>query len=752
MLKFNVKRQRIDVPDNSDGSNLRNALNHFDSNYNGFLQNCMKKAGFSALPAMENDETFFVITLKALGMDIKKAKELDSLFEHISSYEIEYSNKMQSYWNVIKDSEAKDARRISRVLELYNTESHSFRKLCMFLVGYNSSKVSENSEAYVTFMLRSVDLVIKHLHDMEPESKNMNGKALANAVSNKAEDIIRNFLTSTSKKTSSSIKFVKSSTHFTIYRISKDGSNYALKVLNKTPDGNNAQSLENEINATQHFIHPDVRKFIEKTTYESKPALTLEWFDGLPVEEIGKFKIEEFMIVARQIASAIDALHSKNINHLNITTANILVNMQKRSVKIIGFTSSTKYETIKYTNGNQKRLEKDSKFIPPEQTGCINLHVDLRSDLYDIGMVYYFMLIGNFPFGADNKSQLVHNSLFSYISPLNLIDMSVPNDLSNLVLKLLEKDPANRYQSAKGISYDLDLIHSKKKGETFRLAEQDFSSKLLIFHKLYGRSLETKELNAAFEKACEGSLEVVLINGSSGTGKSELAYELLASVTRKNGIFIHGKYEASTLTEPYSGIISAFNRFCDLILLEGSSVISYYRSKILDAVGEEGKILLNLVPKLKQIIGQQTESVEVTGFKAKNRLDYICCNFLRAICAADRPLVFLLDDLHRADEDSFPFLSALLSDKCLKNVLFIGTYHPDKVDKNHPFTNTIEVMRQNKVSLKHIELGNLSNDQVNNLVADTVRRSHIETIPLTAFVTGHTEGKRITLKLQNIKV
>ena len=70
--------------------------------------------------------------------------------------------------------------------------------------------------------------------------------------------------------------FIKSSTHFTIYQISKDRSNYTLKVLNKTPDGNNTQSLKNKINAVQFFIHPEVRKFIEKTTYESNPALTLE--------------------------------------------------------------------------------------------------------------------------------------------------------------------------------------------------------------------------------------------------------------------------------------------------------------------------------------------------------------------------------------------------------------------------------------------------------------------------------------------
>ena len=100
------------------------------------------------------------------------------------------------------------------------------------------------------------------------------------------------------------------------------------------------------------------------------------------------------MQIAREIVSAIDVLHGANIIHLNLTTANVLVNADTNLVKIIGFTSSSTYETISYEIGNNKRLNKYSKHIPPEQTGYTNSYVDYRSDIYDLGMIFYFSYKG----------------------------------------------------------------------------------------------------------------------------------------------------------------------------------------------------------------------------------------------------------------------------------------------------------------------------------------------------------------------
>lgn len=266
--------------------------------------------------------------------------------------------------------------------------------------------------------------------------------------------------------------------------------------------------------------------------FKNKPAILLDWFHGKTIEQCGKFdSIKEFLTIAREIVYSIDALHKHNINHLNLTTSNILVNVDTKAIKIIGFTSATNYEAIRSDVGYNKRLGRCSNYIPPEQTGSCNLLMDLRSDLYDIGMIFFHMLLGNYCYenknnDDDQTKNLVHNSLFNTIPPLNYVDPTIPTVTSDMVAKLLQKDPGLRYQSANGLLYDIDLIKDEYKSSNslssnkIKLAEYDFPTKLFVPQKLYGRKSEANILHSAFDRATSnGSLEVIFINGLSGVGK-----------------------------------------------------------------------------------------------------------------------------------------------------------------------------------------------------------------------------------------
>lgn len=108
---------------------------------------------------------------------------------------------------------------------------------------------------------------------------------------------------------------------------------------------------------------------------------------------------------------------------------------------------------------------------------------------------------------------------------------------------------------------------------------------------------------------------------------------------------------------------------------------------------------------------------------------------------------FLLDDLHRADTDSLQILTTILRTKSsFKNLVFIGTYHSDKVNDDHPLSNVMKAISENNLSVSTIELYNLSSESVNNMISDTLRQSQMSTVPLSALIVTKTSGHPFSIR------
>jgi len=245
--------------------------------------------------------------------------------------------------------------------------------------------------------------------------------------------------------------------------------------------------------------------------YSRKKALLLEWVDGKTLKNLGKLRIKRFLNISREIVSALVALHDNGVMHKNINIENILVDLNATTVKIIG-------------NSMCSRLyEKNCSLGNPEQTGNMNRIVDFRSDLYSLGIVFYYMLTGDLPYMSDSPLQLMHVHIFDDIPKLNKVDHSIPVPICDMVAKLLVKNAEDRYQAAKGLLFDLDMMISEYDNialTSIVLAQRDITEKILVSQKLYDRSSEFSHLLSAFERVCQGSIEVVFVKGNSGTGKS----------------------------------------------------------------------------------------------------------------------------------------------------------------------------------------------------------------------------------------
>jgi len=296
----------------------------------------------------------------------------------------------------------------------------------------------------------------------------------------------------------------------------------------------------------------------------------MEWAEGKTLTECGRFDVKNFLLISIEILHAVVAIHSACVMHKNLTTDHVIVNVDSLRVNIIGFGLSAEF------NENNPQImdgaEGDQFFMSPEKTGKVNRIVDYRCDFYNLGVIFYHMLAGKLPFTSKNIEDLIDKHIFVSPEPLYVVDSTIPQPISDMIMKLMKKNAEDRYQSAKGILYDLQLMLTEYDEDvtlsSVVLAENDFSGRLLISQKLYGRSNEFGILLSAFQRVSSGSKEIVFVKGKAGTGKTSFVTELHKHVARRKGILISGKYDQSQSARPLSALREAFRHFFDFILLD----------------------------------------------------------------------------------------------------------------------------------------------------------------------------------------
>ena len=384
-------------------------------------------------------------------------------------------------------------------------------------------------------------------------------------------------------------------------------------------------------------------------------------------------------------------------------------------------------------------------YISPEQTGQMNRPIDCRSDLYSLGVVLYQLLAGRLPFEAEDAVGWVHCHVARQPRPLDQVRPSLPRPLSDIVGKLLAKLPDHRYQSALGLRHDLErcLRAWNERGAigAFPLGERDVSEEFRIPQKLYGRDAESAVLREAFERAAEsGTPELVLVSGYAGIGKSAVVRELLRPVVKRRGRLIAGKFEQYKRDIPYFTISQALRELALDILAEGELGIARWRQRFAQALGSNGKLVVDLVPQLGLIVGPQPPVPELSLTESEARLRLVFGRLFAACATADHPLAMFIDDMQWADTASLQLIANLLTDGETRHLLIIGAYRDNEVDPAHPMVRALEPARRSDARIRDLVLGPLSDDDLGRLVADTVHASPAEAAPLASLVRDKTGG------------
>ncbi|MDB9312927.1 AAA family ATPase [Spirulina sp. CS-785/01] len=489
-------------------------------------------------------------------------------------------------------------------------------------------------------------------------------------------------------------------------------------------------------------------------SYQNSLILILEDFGGQSLKdwltEQGKpYTLSDFFTVALSITDALGQIHNSNIIHKDLNPSNIVYNPQTQQLKILDFGISSILSRENPTLRNLNLLEGTLPYLSPEQTGRMNRSLDYRTDFYSLGVTFYELLTGKLPFQSRDSLELVHCHLAKTPSPLTETTQgAIPPGLSEIIQKLLAKTAENRYQSAWGLKADLQYCQ-RQLTETgtiapFPLGRYDVSGKFHIPEKLYGRDEERDTLLRAFEAVAaneDGTASpLMLVSGYSGIGKSSLVQELYKPITAKRGYFISGKFDQFQRNIPYSALVHAFTSLVRQLLTEPQEILQNWRNKLLTALGNNGQIIIEVIPEIELIIGPQPPVAQLDSAEAQNRFNLVFQNFIQVFCSPEHPLVLFLDDLQWADSATLKLLELILTNADTHYLFLIGAYRDNEVSSGHSLAITLDQLKALGVNLQEITLTPLTCQDVGEMLADTFQHSPETLQDLTALITQKTGG------------
>jgi PAS domain S-box-containing protein len=521
----------------------------------------------------------------------------------------------------------------------------------------------------------------------------------------------------------------------------------ALSPITEHPAPATVKKIEYEFSLKGHL---DPAWAIRPITLTQQQSRTILWFEDPDAEPLDRLagsplELRQFLRFGIALAASIGHLHRRGLIHKDIKPRNVFANATMDQAWLTGFGIASRLPRERRAAEPPELIAGTLAYMAPEQTGRMNRSVDTRSDLYAFGVTLYELLTGSLPFSASDPMEWVHCHIARQPLPPAERLRSIPHCVSAIIVKLLAKAPEERYQTAIGVERDLrrclEDMDRERGVHDFALGDHDRPDYLQIPEKLYGREREIETLLTAFDRIVSGGVpELVLVSGYSGIGKTSVVNELQPVLVAPRGLFASGKFDQYKRDIPYSTLAQAFQSLIRPLLTKSETELGKWRHDLREALDQNGQLIVDLVPELKLIIGEQPPVPEVPPRDAQRRFQLVIRRFIAVFARQEHPLALFLDDLQWLDAATLDLLEDLLTRSEPQHLMLIGAYRDNEVDAAHPLMRKLEAIKSAGGKVREITLAPLTQRHLGQLLADALCCEPGRSAPLAQIVQEKTGG------------
>ncbi|MBP0593012.1 AAA family ATPase [Paraburkholderia sp. LEh10] len=425
----------------------------------------------------------------------------------------------------------------------------------------------------------------------------------------------------------------------------------------------------------------------------------------------GQLQLDTFLDLSLGAVRALAELHRRSWLHGDLRPTSLFVD-QDGAVKLRSFAYARKLRNDTEASG-QMRAD-FAAYAAPEQVASENARIDERSDLYSLGVTLFRLLTGSMPYKASSTSEWIHAHVAMQPSPPGAFRNGMPAMLERVILKLIAKEPGERYPSCDSLQHDLEHIRrdwlASGRVEPFELASADPLARVRTPDVLIGRAAQSRQLADTLSQVARSSeTAIVLIAGPGGVGKTALADEFArhARAAWPTSCCASGKVDQYQPARPYAPVLQALRSLFGGALARRDDEIAAIAARLHDCVGRQASLLAGIFPEITWLIDPGPLTLSHVGQADVIPEFHLChalVNAFRAFAGPAEPLLLMIDDIQWADDATLAFIAAIAANGPA-NICLVAGYRSeqDHTPAFQAFLRQLDRARVSSITLAPLE-------------------------------------------------